>query len=190
MNPIALAMDGLLAGLLILALVMGARLNGRLKALRESHAGFAKAVSELDAAALKADGALKALHLASENAHDDLLARIETARSLILRLESAADAAEKSARRAEAATALHAPEPMLHKPPSSPAPRRVLSDLLATYETRAAAAQGGPPAPAVKTFPPPRRRPSADEDLFADAEEGGRHELGRPMRASLGRGAA
>ena len=190
MNPITLAMDGLLAGLLLLALVLGMRLNGRLKALRESHLGFAKAVSELDAAAAKADAALRALHSASENTHDDLLARIETARSLITRLENAADTAEKSARRAEAAAALRPSEPVLHNPPPTPAaaPRRALSDLLATYntretrETREAAPPVAEPTPAMRGAPVLRRRPTADEELFADADAGA-----RPTRAGLKR---
>ena len=51
MNPITIGMDVLLAALLLAALWMGARLNGRLKALKESHQGFAIAVQTLDAAA-------------------------------------------------------------------------------------------------------------------------------------------
>jgi hypothetical protein len=164
MNPVTLGMDGLLAGLLLIAVLVGLRLNGRLKALRESHAGFAKAVSELDAAAAKADSALKALHLASDQTHDDLLARIETARSLILRLEKAGEGAERAAKRAETA----ATSRPLESAPSA-TPRRPLSDLLAAYEIRApqtaAAAE-----PAFRHLPPVRRRPAVDEDLFAEAD--------------------
>jgi len=191
MNPIALGMDGLLAGLLLLAVVVGVRLNGRLKALRESHQGFAKAVAELDAAATKADKALKALHKSSEETHDELLARIETARALLLRLEKAGEAAEKSAAKAESA-ATRRPEPLL-TPPPPPAPRRAaLSDLLATYETRAGETRAGEtragetrakPTPT----PAPRRRPVADEALFAEAQAGVRPGLAGLMRMSLGK---
>ena len=54
MSIIGLVMNLLLAGLLFAALVMGWRLNRRLKALRDSHDGFAIAVRELNAAAARA----------------------------------------------------------------------------------------------------------------------------------------
>ena len=54
MSAIAIGMNLMLAGLLTVALVMGYRLNARLKALRESHEGFARAVADLDAAASRA----------------------------------------------------------------------------------------------------------------------------------------
>src|SRR5690606_29233907 len=45
MSAIAIVMNLLLAGLLAAALMLGYRLNSRLKALRDSHDGFAKAVA-------------------------------------------------------------------------------------------------------------------------------------------------
>jgi hypothetical protein len=99
-------MDALLALLLIAALVTGVRLHGRLNALRAGQEGFVKAVVELNAAADKADGALRALRAASEDAHDALLARIETARGLTLKLEKASEVAQKAATRAEEAAAM------------------------------------------------------------------------------------
>jgi hypothetical protein len=187
MNPIALGMDGLLAGLLLLAVVVGVRLNGRLKALRDSHQGFAKAVAELDAAATKADKALKALHQSSEQTHDELLARIETARSLLLRLEKAGEAAEKSAAKAESAA--RRPEPLLTPPPPAAPRRAALSDLLATYETRAGETRAGETRakPTTTPTPAPRRRPVADEALFAEAQAGVRPGLAGLMRMSLGK---
>jgi hypothetical protein len=192
MNPIALAMDGLLAGLLVFALVMGWRLNGRLKALRESHIGFAKAVSELDAAASKADAALKALQASSETAHDELLARIETARSLVARIEKAGEAAERAAQRAETATAAAAAASAARAsetPARASAPRRPLSDLLAAYEGRIeeTAAEAKPSPKSLPPRPAPRRRPLADEELFAEAEAGVRPGLAGLMRLSLAR---
>jgi hypothetical protein len=177
-NPVTIGLDVLLAILLFAALGMGARLNGRLKALRESHQSFAKAVGDLDAAALRADRALKGLHAASEEAHDSLLARIETARGLILKLEKAGEAAEKAAARADDALSRAALTP----PPAPAAPRRSIAEMIATRapepERRA------PPAPPAG---PPRRRPVADEDLFAEAEGGVRPELSGLMRMSLAR---
>ena len=167
MNPITIGMDILLAGLLLAALWMGARLNGRLKALKESHQGFALAVQTLDAAATKADGALKALHAASEDAHDSLLARIDTARALALKLEKASETADRAAARAEEAFA-KAPIAVAAQPLTA---RRSLGELLAGRTLAKAAEpdhriEPSPPAPG-----PSRRRPVADEDLFAIADD-------------------
>jgi hypothetical protein len=182
MNPITIGMDVLLAGLLLAALFMGARLNGRLKALKASHEGFAEAVQTLDAAATKADAALKALHAASEEAHDSLLARIDTARALALKLEKASETADRAAARAEEAFA-KAPAAAEVQPSAS---RRSLGELLAGRNAIRA------PEPDRVVEPPPtslapRRRPVADEDLFADAESDVRPALSGLMRMSLAR---
>ena len=50
MSLIAIGMNLLLAGLLVAAMVVGIRLNRRLKALKDSHAGFEVAVRELNKA--------------------------------------------------------------------------------------------------------------------------------------------
>ncbi len=206
MNPITIGLDVLLALLLLAALGMGARLNGRLKALRASYQGFAKAVGDLDAAAGKADRALKGLHVATEEAHDSLLARIETARALVLKLEAASDTAQKAALHAEDAAAR---APMAA--PSAPGgqPRRSLTELLAAH-ARPSALNPAPIGPRVGAEPKilyggrevrperealapaaaaasPRRRPMADEDLFAEAHADVRPELSGLMRLSLGR---
>ena len=206
MNPITIGMDLLLAGLLVAALVMGARLNGRLKALKAGQEGFVQAVSELDAAARKADGALRELRKAGDETHDSLLARIETARALSLKLEKASEGAEKAAARAEEA-ALRTP--VVTTLPMAPAPagvtRRTLSELIAAHPARPAAREAARealrgvdplaidqmfeaaiPAPAHRLEPrrvepaSPRRRPIADEDLFADAADAVRPDPVRP----------
>jgi hypothetical protein len=87
MSIVAIGMNLMLAGLLIAALVMGLRLNGRLKALRDSHEGFAKAVADLDAAALRAEQGLADLRAATDEALDLLGERIEKARALSQKLE-------------------------------------------------------------------------------------------------------
>ncbi len=112
MSPIALGLDLLLVSLLLVALVVGLRLNKRLQALREGQAGFVRAVAELDAAAMRAEAGLKALRAASEDTHDALLTRIETARGLIAKLENATFAAERIAASAPAA----APAPAVMAP--------------------------------------------------------------------------
>jgi hypothetical protein len=152
--------------------MMGWRLNGRLSALRASQLDFAKAVMELDTAAVRAEAGLIALRSAADEAHDSLLARIDTARALATRLEKAEASAEGAARRAEAAAA----EAKTVSPP--PSPLRPLRDALSR-------AEGAPPE-AVR--PTPRRRPVADEALFADAEDGAvRPGLQGLLRMSLAR---
>ncbi|MFN3513360.1 MAG: DUF6468 domain-containing protein [Phenylobacterium sp.] len=87
MSVIAIALNLLLAGLLAAALAMGFRLNVRLKALRDSHEGFAKAVAELDAAAARAEQGLADLRAATDEAHEALADRIEKARALTAKLD-------------------------------------------------------------------------------------------------------
>ncbi|MGC1302286.1 MAG: DUF6468 domain-containing protein, partial [Caulobacteraceae bacterium] len=95
MSPVALGLDVLLAALLLSALVIGVRLNSRLKVLRDSQLHFVKAVADVDQAAARAEAGLQALRSASEETHDQLLTRIETARGLIAKLERASLDAER-----------------------------------------------------------------------------------------------
>jgi ABC-type transporter Mla subunit MlaD len=87
MSAVALGMNLMLAGLLAAALMLGYRLNGRLKALRDSHDGFAKAVADLDVAAARAEQGLADLRAATDEATDQLADRIEKARALSTKLE-------------------------------------------------------------------------------------------------------
>jgi hypothetical protein len=152
-SPIAVGLDGLLALLLLLALGLGLKLNTRLKALRESQAGFAAAVLELNQAAARAEAGLSALKTASESAHDDLLARIETARGLVTRLERASGEAQRA---------------LAPSPERTAAPIRAPGGTLAAI---AALAEGRLPEtrPPERAAAPPLRRPvnaTPDEDLF------------------------
>ena len=87
MSWIGLAMNGLLAVLLLSALMVGMRLNRRLKALRDSHEGFAEAVGELNRAAARAEQGLADLRSATDEAVDLLADRIEKGRALAIKLE-------------------------------------------------------------------------------------------------------
>ena len=87
MSLIGLAMNVLLAALLLAALTMGWRLNRRLKALRDSHDGFAAAVTDLNAAAARAEQGLADLRAATDEAVDMLADRIDKGRSLAMKLE-------------------------------------------------------------------------------------------------------
>jgi len=87
MSVIAISLNLLLAGLLGAALAMGWRLNKRLKALRDSHDGFAVAVRELNTAAARAEQGLADLRAATDEATEELVDRIEKGRALAARLE-------------------------------------------------------------------------------------------------------
>jgi hypothetical protein len=106
MSPIALMLNLLLAGLLVMALAVGFRLERRLKALRDSHAGFTDAVAELDQAARRAELGLAALRTATDEALELLVGRIDKARELAAKLEQltiqgAVGAERKGPRQAE-----------------------------------------------------------------------------------------
>jgi hypothetical protein len=163
MSIIGLAMNVLLAALLFAALVMGWRLNRRLKALRDSHDGFAVAVRELNAAAARAEQGLADLRAATDEAVDELADRIEKGRALATRLQRLIDDA----------------------PAGSPAGPRALTEGIASDDIRAAerrlgallaaAREGRPergPTPTNLREPPPAAQPrrlTVEDDLFEDA---------------------
>jgi F0F1-type ATP synthase membrane subunit b/b' len=87
MSLTAIALNGLLAILLLIALAFGVRLERRLKALRDSHEGFAKAVADLDRAAMRAEQGLADLRAATDEAADTLSDRITQAQALAAQLD-------------------------------------------------------------------------------------------------------
>jgi len=181
MSPVVIALDLLLVSLLVLTLVLGVRLNGRLKGLKQSHAGFEKAVVELNQAAARAEAGLAALRETSSEAHDALLERIDSARALTTRLERATFQAEKAAEAVVKAKAdLPAPAP-LHAAAASRAqtPSVPMSTSLATIaalvgdvprtETRGSEMRGGDTL-AAGAASARRARSTFDEDLFEGEE--------------------
>ncbi len=181
MTLIGLGLNFLLAGLLVAALALGMRLNGRLKVLRDSHDGFEAAVRELNLAAQRAEQGLADLRAATDEATDMLSDRIEKGRGLATRLERLIGAAPELPAAAERA------QPARNMPPVMPAPRETatqerLAGLLAMARARIdadnAAVEGRPAAaqaashradPLVGRTPLPGRRIAAfDEDLFED----------------------
>ena len=176
MSPVAAGLDGLLALLLVLALALGLKLNTRLKTLRDGQAGFAAAVLELNQAAAKAEAGLSALKTASESAHDDLLARIETARGLVGRLERAGADAQRIVETSEDRPSA------LGRPLGTGG---TLAAIAALAEGRALdplASMGE-----VRRPPAPPRRPArtpVDDDLF-EAKARDRGDLG-PIRQPRG----
>src|SRR3546814_8073929 len=116
MSIVALVRNLLLAGLLAAALVMGWRLNRRLKALRDSHDGFAIAVRELNEAAARAEQGLADLRAATDEATDELADRLEKGRALAGRLQRLVDEAPASRQAAQIGRA-HVCTPVTNAPP-------------------------------------------------------------------------
>lgn len=153
MSAIGLILDGVLILLLLAALAYGLRLEGRLKALREGQAGFARAVNELNAAAGKAEAALSALRAAGEET-DELHGRILAARTLKTELEALVERGQRLR---------PAPSPVVPAPAAAPAPAPAApaaespARLLQALAANRLAEQG------VN-----RARRMVDDDLFAE----------------------
>jgi hypothetical protein len=187
MSLIAIGMNLLLAGLLVAAMVVGLRLNKRLKALKDSHAGFEIAVRELNLAAARAEQGLADLRAATDEATDLLSDRIEKGRALAQKLEKLVAAAPELPRTVQAAPERprSRAEGMLPPvtPPAKPgSAEERLTNLLNMARSRLAAEEAGRPAapaprplredePLVGRPPLPGRRITSmvDDDLFEDA---------------------
>lgn len=175
MSLVAFAMNGFLAVLLIAALVFGWRLERRLKALRDSHEGFAKAVAELDQAAARAEQGLADLRAATDEAAETLAVRIERAQALVAQLEERTSRPPPAAAtRPEREERLERPSPIRREPeappPMTPQPERRLKaedfERLLDREERlppAARPTLGAPSASRET---PRSRARIDDDLF------------------------
>ena len=150
------------------ALVLGLRLNRRLKALRDSHDGFAIAVRELNAAAERAEQGLADLRAATDEAVDTLADRIEKGRALAAKLERLIIEAPSSAREAPA------PRDEVHD-------KRLGALLAAAREGRGRPERAAEkPAGRAELSEPLTLRPRAnpEDDLFEDPplrlQQGGR----------------
>lgn len=176
MSLISIGMNLLLAGLLVAAMVVGLRLNKRLKALRDSHEGFEAAVVHLNMAAQRAEQGLADLRAATDEATDMLSDRIEKGRALAAKLERLVSAAPELPRAVAPERAQGIPSVTPPARPSSAEDR--LGALLAMARTRLAAQEAGaapepvvPAEPLVGRAPLPGRRITSlvDDDLFEDA---------------------
>ncbi|HEX7761803.1 MAG TPA: DUF6468 domain-containing protein [Caulobacteraceae bacterium] len=187
MSAVALILNLLLGGLLMLALGLGWRLERRLKALRDSQTTFVQAVQDLDRAAARAEQGLADLRAATDEAADSLADRIATAKSLSAKLDA-------SIGRAAAAPAQHTPaaqapaEPFRARPEARPEARDIRHDLILEdapparrpFETRLEALRPrltatGPANNAA------RSRARVDDDLFDEglsARSAARADLG------------
>jgi hypothetical protein len=158
---IAIGLNLILGVLLFCALILGVRLERKLRGLRDSHADFAKAVNELDRAAGRTENSLADLRAGTETAKGEVASRIDQARVACQRLEKLVADADKAAVRLSQPLALldRAPPPArpIQAPPAAPAPSAI--------------ARPGPefqrPAAAPEPAPARSRAKLVDDDLFA-----------------------
>ncbi len=155
---ISIGLNLLLGVMLFCGLLLGVRLEKRLRGLRDNHLDFAKAVSELDQAAERTEASLASLRAGTETARTDLAARIDQARLACQRLEQLTAAADK---------ALERPLPLAAA--EAPAASRL-------------AARAAPLRPMAA--PPVRSRAVVDDDLF----DSGPAREQRPSLAALAGG--
>ncbi len=78
----ALAFEGFLAILLLIAILYCMRLDGQLKALRTGNNRMLEAAKELQSSVIHADNAVTALRRSAEAAGRDLQSKIDEARAL------------------------------------------------------------------------------------------------------------
>jgi len=183
MSVTALALNGFLAVLLLVALGVGWRLERRLKALRDSHEGFAKAVADLDRAAMRAEQGLADLRAATDEAADTLADRISQAKALAAQLDErltrpvitpppASTARPPIEPRAAAAPRpMRAPEPEL---PPEKSRRLRAEDFEKLLERESRIPRDAPPPSAARPSGPketPRSRARVDDDLFEGPED-------------------
>jgi hypothetical protein len=159
---ISIGLNLILGLMLFCALVLGMRLDRKLRALKASHLDFAKAVSELDGAALRTEANLAALRASAEAQRGELASRIDQARIACQRLEQLTAAAESVAERPLALTERAPPAPR------EPVRRETVLRDAHVSELRPAAA-------------PVRSRAMIDDDLFEAAPA-------RPQLAAVGGG--
>lgn len=201
MSLISVALQVLLAVLLMVALVFGWRLERKLKALRDAQSGFAKAVADLDNAAQRAEQGLADLRAATDEASEYLADRIEKAKALAAQLD------ERMTRAAAAPRIEARPEPAprpareprdFAAPPAPEAPsaggRRLNAQDFEAMLEREARARGAGPATSRPATPSnsafnssatparetPRSRARVDDDLFDGPDPASRP--GSPFR--------
>lgn len=191
MSLIALGMNGFLAVLLLAAMAIGWRLERRLRAVRDSHTVFAKAVGELDAATARAHAGLAELRSATDEAIDLLGGRLARAKDAADRLDRALAEADtmtarlsRRERDVEPLRPVAQPVERMERPAERPAaredaaPAAVLREILQLAESgrlgpgaaaiSAARQAANRPTPAAARPAPRVRRPALDDDLFED----------------------
>jgi hypothetical protein len=159
MSAVALIMNLGLSVLLLAALAFGWRLERRLKALKDSHDSFARAVADLDTAAARAEQGLADLRAATDEAAETLSDRIETAKALSVRLERGVSAAEHPRQSRDPNARSGAKPEVLPGRPAEP----VLASVSDQARGRERSVEGFVRSEPAVT---PRSRARVDDDLF------------------------
>ena len=190
MNAIAFCLDLILASLLLAALFVGLRLDRKLKALKDSQAGFAGAVAELDAAIVKAQDGLAILKSTANQVESAIADRIQDAKGMTARLDQQAGASKIASDKLERLLERYESTPAHLRDREAEARSRQIGDpavLSLRERISAARAPGQPlarealsrPASGLERGPAPRVRADerdlrsgrpADDDLFAIIE--------------------
>ena len=173
---ISIGINLILGMLLTCALVLGLRLERKLRNLRESHTDFAKAVSELDQAAYRTEASLDALRTGAEDIKGELVSRIDQARIACQRLEKLSADAERAANAPLALSQVLTPPPAVRPVERAVAPHLMPSPLVQAPLGASAFARPEPeflrPAAPVQARPAPApasprsRAKMIDDDLF------------------------
>ena len=171
---IAIGLNLILGVLLFCALVLGLRLERKLRGLKDSHADFAKAVGELDQAAGRTEHSLADLRAGTEIAKSEVASRIDQARVACQRLEKLVADADRAAARLQAQPLMlvdRVPPPArpVEVPPPAPAasaiarpePEYMWADDVTVGRPGPTAAHSPAPAPLRS------RAKLVDDDLFA-----------------------
>lgn len=179
MTAIAFAMNCLLAMLLLAAMMVGLRLEKRLRGLRDSHAGFAQAAFDLNGAIARAEAGLAEMRKALRDADETLTERVDEARAAARKLEMAMRRAEPQMAFADRAVATQPPEAA----PDAELDALPIKDLLARLRGSIASADRSEAEvlPLRDRAEPPaasRSRARVDDDLF---------EIDAPRRAGAAR---
>jgi hypothetical protein len=203
MTPIALVLNLLLGALLVAALALGLRLDRRLRHLRDSQAGFIKAVAELDQAAARTQAGLQQWRDATDEARELLHDRIEKAKVQAAKLEgllarplpdvravergSGARSAESRPERLAERTTERMPERARVRPPIDDDAEARAAALAETVLNLASAEPRRDVRP-IRLEPrqPVRSRTAVDDDLF-ESMPGGAEELQRDLASAMGR---
>jgi hypothetical protein len=176
---ISIGLNLILGVLLFCAMIMGARLERRLRTLRQGQLDFAKAVSELDQAAARTESGLASLRASSETARTELASRIDQARLACQRLEQLTADAEKAFNQPLPLSQALAQAAKASPSPASPARHDFAHSALAhsalaqsahvpSAFARPEAILSRPVAAPVqmRPAPPSRSRALVDDDLF------------------------
>jgi len=171
---ISIGLNLILGMLLTCALILGVRLEKRLRGLRQSHTDFAKAVNELDGAAARTETSLRDLRVGTENAKTEIASRIDQARIACQRLEKLTADAERLANQP-----LPLAHPVAHPQVVLAQAAQRTAPVAQAHPGMSAFARPQPemmrPAAPVQTRPAPAAAPvrsrarSLDDDLFSSS---------------------